>query len=101
MHSLGDKGLGGAEEHGSHWAAIGSVAAKIGCTAETLRRWVRQAARRGPGAGLVTGTSPGGARRRRSVDLRLPRRRPALQDVEVAALVRPPHARSEEHTSEL
>ncbi len=30
--------LGGAEEHGSHRAAIGSVAAKIGCTAETLRR---------------------------------------------------------------
>lgn len=30
-------------EHGSQWAAIGSIAAKIGCTAETLRRWVRQA----------------------------------------------------------
>jgi transposase len=26
-------------------AAIGSLAAKIGCTAETLRRWVRQAGR--------------------------------------------------------
>jgi transposase-like protein len=37
--------LEGAEEHGSQWAAIGSVAAKIGCTAETLRRWVRQAER--------------------------------------------------------
>ncbi len=32
-------------EHGSQWAAIGSVAAKIGCTAETLRKWVRQAER--------------------------------------------------------
>jgi transposase len=32
-------------EHGSQWAAIGSVAGKIGCTAETLRRWVRQAER--------------------------------------------------------
>ena len=30
-------------EHESQWAAIGSIAAKIGCTAETLRRWVRQA----------------------------------------------------------
>ena len=30
-------------EHESPWAAIGSIAAKIGCTAETLRRWVRQA----------------------------------------------------------
>ena len=28
--------------HGSQWAAIVSVAEKIGCTRETLRRWVRQ-----------------------------------------------------------
>jgi len=27
-------------EHGSQWSAIRSVAAKLGCTAETLRRWV-------------------------------------------------------------
>jgi transposase len=32
-------------EHDSQWAAIGSVASKIGCTAETLRKWVRQAER--------------------------------------------------------
>jgi transposase len=30
-------------EHGSEWATIASVASKLGCTAETLRRWVRQA----------------------------------------------------------
>jgi transposase len=30
-------------EHGSQWAAICSISAKIGCTAETLRRWVRRA----------------------------------------------------------
>jgi transposase len=30
-------------DHASQWAAIGSIAAKIGCTAETLRKWVRQA----------------------------------------------------------
>jgi transposase len=29
-------------EHGSQWAAIRSMAEKLGCTAETLRRWVRQ-----------------------------------------------------------
>jgi len=29
-------------EHGSQWATIQSIAAKLGCTAETLRRWVRQ-----------------------------------------------------------
>jgi transposase len=32
-------------QHESQWAAIGSIAAKIGCTAETLRGWIRQAER--------------------------------------------------------
>jgi len=32
-------------EYDSEWAAIGSIAGKIGCTAETLRKWVRQAER--------------------------------------------------------
>jgi transposase-like protein len=32
-------------EHGSQWAAIRSMAEKLGCTAETLRRWVRQSER--------------------------------------------------------
>ncbi len=34
-----------AAQHTSQWAAIESIAAKIGCTAETLRRWVRQGER--------------------------------------------------------
>ena len=47
--------LEGAGEHGSQWAAIGSIAAKIGCTSETLRRWVRQSERdRGKRAGPTT-----------------------------------------------
>lgn len=29
-------------EHESRWAAIRSVAAKIGCSAEALRNWVKQ-----------------------------------------------------------
>ena len=42
-------------EHSSQWAAIGSIAAKIGCTAETLRKWVRQAERdQGKRSGLST-----------------------------------------------
>ena len=35
------------EEHGSQWAAIRSIAGKIGMSPETLRRWVRQAERDG------------------------------------------------------
>ena len=31
----------------SQWAAMQSISAKLGCTAETLRRWVRQAERDG------------------------------------------------------
>jgi transposase-like protein len=30
-------------EHPSRWAAIESVAAKIGCTAQTLNEWVKKA----------------------------------------------------------
>jgi transposase len=32
-------------QHGSQWAAIVSIASKFGFTAESLRRWVRQAER--------------------------------------------------------
>lgn len=32
-------------EHASQWAAIVSIATKIGCTAQTLSNWVRQAER--------------------------------------------------------
>lgn len=42
-------------EHESQWGAIVSVAAKIGCTAETLRKWVRQAERdQGRREGMTT-----------------------------------------------
>ena len=33
------------DQYPSQWAAIESIAAKIGCTSETLRRWVRRAER--------------------------------------------------------
>ena len=42
-------------EHPSQWAAIASIAGKLGCTAETLRQWVRQAERdAGQRNGLTT-----------------------------------------------
>jgi transposase len=44
-----------AHEHPSQWATIRSVAEKIGCTVEALRRWVRQAERNaGQRPGLTT-----------------------------------------------
>ncbi len=59
MESRGDRGryslevraravrmvLEHAEQYGSQWEAISSIAGKIGCSAETLRRWVRRAER--------------------------------------------------------
>ncbi len=39
-------------DHRSQWAAIQSIAMKIGCTAETLRKWVRREER-------DTGARPG------------------------------------------
>ncbi len=42
-------------EYDSQWAALASIASKIGCTTETLRKWVRQAERdTGQRAGLTT-----------------------------------------------
>ncbi len=47
--------LGHQAEHGSQWATICSIAEKIGCSAETLRNWVRQAERdRGLRSGLTS-----------------------------------------------
>lgn len=44
-----------AGAHESQWAAMTSIAEKIGCTAETLRKWVRQAERdAGTRPGLTT-----------------------------------------------
>ena len=42
-------------EHGSQWAAMQSIAPKIGCTSETLRKWVRRAERdSGQRAGMTS-----------------------------------------------
>ena len=39
--------LEGGGDHPTQWAAINSVLAEIGCTAETLRKWVRAVERDG------------------------------------------------------
>ena len=42
-------------EHGSRWAAIRSIAQKMGCSAEALRNWVQRAeVDRGTRPGLTT-----------------------------------------------
>ncbi len=44
-----------ADQYNSQWAAIRSIAEKLGCAAETLRSWVRQAeGDQGKRAGLTT-----------------------------------------------
>ena len=43
------------EEYNSRWAAVRSIASKIGCSAEVLRKWVQQAERdQGLRPGLTT-----------------------------------------------
>ena len=45
------------DQYPSQWAAIESIASKIGCTGETLRKWVRQGERDSgvrPGSGPTT-----------------------------------------------
>ena len=47
-----------AGEHSSRWAAVTSIAAKIGCTAQTLHEWVKKADRdSGRTAGIPTDVS--------------------------------------------
>ena len=42
-------------EGGSQWESVGAIAAKMGCSRETLRRWVRQGERdAGQRPGLAT-----------------------------------------------
>jgi transposase len=58
----------GKDQHPSQWAAIESIAAKIGCTPETLRRWVRQGER---DSGAREGPTTSEQQRVRELDRRL------------------------------
>ena len=43
------------KEHSSQWATVQSISSKIGCTSETLRRWIQQTERdQGDRAGMTT-----------------------------------------------
>ena len=59
-----------SKDHASQWATMRSVAEKLGCTIEPLRRWVRQAERDQGLPGTDNGRTPptGGApaRKRRT-----------------------------------
>jgi transposase len=52
-------------EHGSQYAAIRSIAEKLGCSGETLRKWVRQAER---DEGLRPGSTTGERERIRALE---------------------------------
>jgi transposase len=45
-------------EYASEWAAIQSISAKIGCTAETLRRWLRESQKATGAATKLGGSDP-------------------------------------------
>ncbi len=51
-------------EHASQWAAITSIAAKIGCSGETLRNWIRQSERDKGVRGAPTSEAWRGGQRR-------------------------------------
>ena len=71
-------------DYGSEWAAMTSIAGKIGCTAETLRRWCREeASRRAGPAAQSLGSAANLARNRRH-------RRP-FRAIIGAVLVNHPH----------
>ena len=46
------------ENYDSQWAALTSIADKIGCTAETLRQWVRRARQANIGSDQSSLTEP-------------------------------------------
>jgi transposase-like protein len=48
--------------YGSQWAAMQSISEKIGCTAETLRKWVRRAERDSADGRASRQTSASGSR---------------------------------------
>jgi transposase len=69
-------------QHESQWAAIVSIAAKIGCTAETLRRWVRQRER---DSGQREGTTTAEAQRVKELEREVRELRKANEILKLAS----------------
>ena len=70
------------DQYPSQWAAIESIAGKIGCTAETLRKWVRQGER---DSGARPGPSTAEQQRIKELEREVRRKDKAL--AETAALL--------------
>jgi transposase len=70
------------DQYPSQWAAIESIAGKIGCTAETLRKWVRQGER---DSGVRPGPTTAEQQRIKELERELLRKDRAL--AETAALL--------------
>ena len=70
-------------QHDSQWAAIESIAAKIGCTAETLRRWVRQQER---DSGQREGTTTAEAQRVKELEREVRELRKANEILKAASV---------------
>lgn len=69
-------------EHASQWAAIQSIAGKIGCTAETLRHWVRRAE---TDAGKRPGTTTAEAQRIKDLEREVKELRRANEILKLAS----------------
>ena len=70
------------DQYPSQWAAIESIASKIGCTGETLRKWVRQGER---DSGVRPGATTADQQRIKELERELLRKDRAL--AETAALL--------------
>ncbi|MCL4736707.1 MAG: IS3 family transposase [Burkholderiaceae bacterium] len=79
------------DQYPSQWAAIESIAGKIGCTAETLRKWVRQGER---DSGVRPGTTTAEQQRIKELEREVRELRKTNEILKLAsALFRPGGAR--------
>jgi len=74
------------DQYPSQWAAIESISAKIGCTAETLRGWVRQGER---DAGVRKGPTTAEAQRVQELEREVRELRRANEILKLASAFSP------------